>query len=103
MAGKTEIVVYNRINPVALFSVIIAGIALGAIAHELVHVLLISNPTAVTLHIGDPEVLLSVCCLKPGEEAFENIAFLVQFAVMLVWIFLNNETWLHEVRHEIGK
>ncbi|HIH21683.1 MAG: hypothetical protein J4478_03870 [Candidatus Diapherotrites archaeon] len=94
-----EIVVYDRVNPIALFSIIIAGIALGAIAHEIVHVLLLSNPSSITFHIGDPQIIFSTCCLKPGEEAFESIALLVQFAVMLVWVFLNKETWLHEVRH----
>ena len=65
MKGKAEIVVYNRINPLALFSILVAAIAIGAVAHELVHVALISNPTTISIHLGDPDILLSTCCLKP--------------------------------------
>jgi len=103
MREKVELVAYHRVNVVALFSVLLAGIILGALAHELVHVLLIPKATTVTWHIGDPEVVLSTCCLAPGEDALEWLAFLVQFAVLVAWVLLNGEVWLHEVRHEIKR
>ena len=94
-------VVYERVRPLALFSVIIAGIALGALAHELVHVLLIPYATSITFHIGDPQVLFSTCCLKPGDYAFEELAFLAQFAVLVAWVFLNKDVWLEKVKIKV--
>ncbi len=97
---QVEDVIYDRPNPVALFSVLLAGLALGIVAHELLHVLVISNPTTISLHLGDPNVLFSVCCLQEGEDAFEAAGLFLQFAVMIVWVVLNKEEWLHTVRHE---
>ncbi|MFH0714762.1 MAG: hypothetical protein V1847_03135 [Candidatus Diapherotrites archaeon] len=101
MSKSDQIIIYHRIDPLALFSILLAGIALGVIAHEIMHVLLISNPSTISLHLGDPEVLFSVCCLSEGENAFEHLALFLQFAVMVVWVFLNKNVWLYEVHQKI--
>ena len=86
--GKAQ-KVYARIKPLALFNVLFSALVVGLIAHELVHILLIPNPTSITFHFADPEKLVSICCIKAGEHAFEELAYAVQFAVSLLWIFAN--------------
>jgi len=91
---EREKLFYERIEPLALFSVLMCGIALGVIAHEMVHLLLMSYPQSVSIHFGDPKILFSSCCLAPGEKAYEYLALGIQLIVTLAWTILNMNLWI---------
>ena len=95
MAEKKE---FEEFDIPAFVSVMLAGILLGFIAHELVHMLLISNLSSITIRFGQPIASASVCCLSPGESAYEELAYTVQFTVTLLWIILNNKIYRREIK-----
>lgn len=77
---------YAEVSVVKVFNILLAAIVIGAIAHELVHFALMSNPTSISIHFGEAEKLISICCLQEGEYAFEEIAYTIQFVATLLWI-----------------
>ncbi len=76
----------GRISIPGFVNVAVAGVAVGGIMHEIVHVLLLNHPTQLRLHFGDPYAIFSTCCLLPGELANEEIAYAVQFLVTIGWV-----------------
>ncbi|VVB98896.1 Uncharacterised protein [uncultured archaeon] len=94
MAGNKQ--VNEAINIPSFFSVMFAGILLGFIAHELVHILLIPEVTSITIRFGGSTVPVSVCCLNEGQKPLEEIAFFVQFLLTIVWIVFNRNIYLHQ-------
>ncbi len=89
MGGAEE----NRIETIdipAFFSVVLAGILLGFVAHEFTHIMLLSELTSITIRFGGAGSPVSVCCLAQGQDALESFAYFVQFLVTLLWITMNN-------------
>jgi hypothetical protein len=72
--------------------VALSGVLIGGVIHEFAHVILIQHPTQFRVHFGDSSTIFSTCCLGPGEYAYEEIAYAIQFVVSLGWIlaFKNN-------------
>ncbi|HZX19983.1 MAG TPA: hypothetical protein VFF13_03140 [archaeon] len=88
---------FERINIAAFISVLLAAVLLGFIVHELVHVALIKKATTITLHFGESQNLISVCCLGPLESANEEIAYFIQFVVTIGWIIVNSNVFREKV------
>ena len=95
MAEKKE---FEEFDMLAFVSVLLAGVLLGFIAHELVHMLLISNVSSITVRFGQPVASASVCSLSPGESAYEELAYTNQFIVTILWIILNNNIYRREIQ-----
>ena len=94
MAEKKE---FEEFDIAAFVSVLFAGILFGFIAHEIVHMLLISNLSSITIRFGQPIASVSVCCLSPGESAYEELAYTIQFVVTIVWVILNNNIYRRKI------
>lgn len=84
----------QQIDIPAFASVMLAAIFLGFITHELFHLLVISNPSSLTIWFGKVSHSVTVCCLDPMESAFEEIAYLVQLIVTFVWVVINHKTYI---------
>ena len=81
---------FEEINILAFTSVLFAAILLGFLAHELIHLILISDVSSITLYFGAQENLISVCCLTGSEQAYEELAYAVQAIVTVGWIIINS-------------
>lgn len=86
LKSKSQVEQGGRISVSGFVNVAIAGVAVGGIMHEIVHVLLLNHATQLRLHFGDPYAIFSTCCLLPGELANEEIAYAVQFLVTIGWV-----------------
>ncbi len=86
LKSKSEAEQGGKISVPSFVNVAIAGVTLGGIFHEIVHVLLLNHPTQLRLHFGDTNAIFSTCCLLPGELANEEIAYAVQFLVTIAWV-----------------
>ncbi|MEK6902647.1 MAG: hypothetical protein AABX02_03625 [archaeon] len=92
---------YNRASSDGRFSfagflnVGFAGIVMGGIVHELVHMILLRHPTQFQVHFGDPVAIFSTCCLAAGELPQEEIAYGIQFVVMVLWFYFNRSLIFH--------
>lgn len=73
-------------------NLVFGGVALGIIAHELFHILTMSQVSTITYRFGTllmpNQNFISVCCLIGMETAMENIAYLVQGLVTATWILV---------------
>ncbi|MFH1391142.1 MAG: hypothetical protein ABIH20_02405 [Candidatus Diapherotrites archaeon] len=87
---------FEEINILAFTSVVLAGVLLGFIVHEITHLILIKEVTSVTIRFGGAKSVLSTCCLSEGESALEELAYFVQFAVTVGWILINNKVFLQK-------
>ena len=85
---------FDEINLQGFVSVMLAALLLGFTAHEIVHVVLISNPSKITIHFGSEEFALTTCCLEKGEMAYEEIAYGIQFLTTIAWIIGNRHVFL---------
>ena len=85
---------FQVINITAFVSVALAAVLLGFVAHEVFHLLAISEVSSLTVHFGDAKSALSTCCLSEGESALEEIAYFIQFVVTLGWIMANSRVFL---------
>jgi len=90
--------VFEEFDMNAFVSVLLAAILIGFIVHELVHMLLISNVSSITLRFGQPVASVSICCLSPRESAYEELAYTIQFIVTLLWIIVNNNIYRIEIK-----
>ncbi len=88
----------QEIDIAAFASVMLAGMLLGFISHELVHLFLISNPTSITIWFGSSVNAITVCCLNEMENAFEEVAYFVQIVVTILWIIVNKNIYLKEMK-----
>lgn len=86
----------EEINILALTSVLFAAILLGFLAHELIHIILISNVSRITLYFGAQENLISVCCLSGTEQAYEELAYAVQAIVTVGWVIINSKGFIQK-------
>ena len=86
LKSKSQAEQGGKISVPSFVNVAISGVAVGGIIHEIVHILLLSHPTQLRLHFGDPYAIFSTCCLLPGELANEEIAYAVQFLVTIAWV-----------------
>ena len=80
---------FHEIDIRAFTSVLFAALLLGFAAHEVFHILTISEPSKVTIHFGAGAFSATTCCLVGGDSAMEEVAYLLQFAVMIGWVWLN--------------
>ena len=80
---------YYSLDFVLLLNIFLAAIVLGAIAHEAFHFLTISNPSELTVYWGNPDFVISTCCLEGDEGTMEAISYGVQFLVMGLWVLMN--------------
>ena len=83
----------EEINLPALISVMLAGILLGFIAHELFHILTIDSISSLTVYFGGGKNTVAICCLSEGESAMEEIAYFIQAVVTIGWIILNTRVF----------
>lgn len=72
-----------------LLNIILAGLLVGWIAHELVHILTMSSVSSITFYFGSKKFISTVCCLQPFEEAFEYIAYTIQAITTVVWVWVS--------------
>lgn len=98
MKPTPESVTYHRFNWQGFLVVFVSALAIGAIAHEMVHLLTIENPVSVSIYFGRSDAILGTCCLLPGEEPFELLAYFIQLVIMIAWFFLNMEFWLNQTK-----
>ncbi len=79
----------------ALVSVLFAAILVGFMVHELTHILLISEPSRLTVHFGTGQPLaVTTCCLQADEAANEEIAYASQFIAMAAWLLINRNLFM---------
>ncbi len=83
----------SRFSFWGFINVAAAAMLISGLAHELTHVLLITHPTQLRVHFGDSNAIFSTCCLLPGENPYEMVAYGIQFLVMIVWLFFNRRTF----------
>lgn len=86
----------NPFSIVSFLNSVFSAILLGGLVHELTHVLLIRHPTQFNVHFGDANAIFSTCCLAPGELPNEEIAYLIQFLVMVSWVYFSRETFFEK-------
>ena len=91
--------IIDEINITAFISVLLAGLLLGFIAHELFHFLTIANVSSITINFGNTKAALSTCCLSADENAMEEFAYTVQFIVTIGWVILNSGVFLRTEKH----
>ncbi len=84
-------------------NVSLAGLLISGLAHEFVHVLLINHPVQLRFHFGDAKAIFSTCCLAPGEQPYEGIAYSVQFLVLVAWMLFNRHTFYNGRFRELWK
>lgn len=89
---------FEGINLLAFTSVLLAAALLGFIAHELVHIILISDIHSITLNFGPAKNVIAICCLEEGEKAMEGLAYIVQFIVTLFWVAANHNLYVGKNR-----
>lgn len=77
-------------------TLVFGAVFVGAIAHELFHVIAIQNASAITFRWGSPK-LISVCCLSEQESAMENVAYFIQALVTLAWIVIGTKIYKETV------
>jgi hypothetical protein len=93
----------SKFSFAAFLNVAFAGLLVSGIAHELVHVLLISHPVQLRVHFGDSKAIFSTCCLSPGEAPFEGIAYAIQFMILILWVFFSRHTFYSGRFRELWK
>ena len=90
--------IFEGINLLAFTSVLLAAVMLGFIAHELVHLALISDISSIVITFGSSKSPLGICCLSEGELAMEELAYLAQFIVTLSWVAANHNLYVGKNR-----
>lgn len=98
LSGENSKFSYRTFINVSLAALLISGLA-----HELVHALLINHPVQLRFHFGDSNAILSTCCLSPGEQPYEAVAYGIQFLVLVAWMVLNRHTFYNGRFRELWK
>lgn len=98
LSGENSRFSYRTFINVALAALLVSGLV-----HEFVHILLINHPVQLRFHFGDSNAILSTCCLAPGEQPYEGIAYGIQFLALLAWLFFNRHTFYNGRFRELWK
>ena len=93
----------SRFSYRTFINVSLAGLLFSGLVHEFVHILLINHPVQLRFHFGDSNAILSTCCLAPGEQPYEGIAYGIQFLALFAWLFFNRRTFYNGRFRELWK
>lgn len=93
----------SRFSYRTFINVALAGLLFSGLVHEFVHILLINHPVQLRFHFGDSNAILSTCCLAPGEQPYEGIAYGIQFLALFAWLFFNRHTFYSGRFRELWK
>ncbi|MBM3281724.1 MAG: hypothetical protein FJY86_00045 [Candidatus Diapherotrites archaeon] len=93
----------SKFSFAAFLNVCFAALLISGLAHEFVHILLINHPVQMRFHFGDSNAIFSTCCLSPGEAPYEEVAYAIQFMVLILWIFFSRHTFYNGRFRELWK